>query len=136
MLSTTEVHALQAAAVAVRQNAYAPHSGFAVGAALVTSDDRVFVGTNVENDSYGLSLCAERAAIAAAVAAGCRHIRALLVIGPGDQPVPPCGACRQWIAQFGSGSCEVLYGCVAGEVKRTTLAALLPEAFTLAREER
>lgn len=93
--------ALVAAAWKVREAAYAPYSNFAVGAALLASDGRVFTGCNVENISYGLTNCAERVAIGAAVAAGVREFLAVAVVADTGVPISPCGACRQVLAEFG-----------------------------------
>src|SRR4051812_41082927 len=95
-------HTLFAAALAVQQRAYARYSGFLVGAAVLTSTGEIFTGCNVENASYGLTICAERVAISAAVAAGHREFTAFALASRGG--VTPCGACRQVIAEF----CEVL----------------------------
>lgn len=85
-----------------RQRAYAPYSGFRVGAAVVTDDGRVFEGANVENASYGLSACAEQVAVQALASSGrLAAIVAVAVVGDGDDPCPPCGACRQVIFEFG-----------------------------------
>jgi cytidine deaminase len=89
------------AAWRVRDAAYAPYSNFAVGAALLAADGRVFVGCNVENISYGLTNCAERVAIGAAVAAGVREFAAVAVVADTGVPISPCGACRQVLAEFG-----------------------------------
>ncbi|MCA9602467.1 MAG: cytidine deaminase, partial [Myxococcales bacterium] len=90
---------LQARATEVRARAYAPYSEFTVGAALLSSGV-VFVGANVENASYGLCLCAERSAIAGAVAAGHREFQAMAIAAQGPRPVPPCGMCRQVLLEF------------------------------------
>jgi len=115
------------AAAAVRDNAHAPYSGYRVGAAVLTADGRVFVGCNVENASYGLSVCAERHAVAAAVAAGCRDLAAVAVVTASSPPASPCGACRQVLAEFGD--LEVVLANLAGERRVTTVAGLLPDAF-------
>lgn len=85
----------------VRDHAYAPYSKFAVGAAVLSADGRVFQGCNVENLSFGLTNCAERVAIGAAVAAGCRDLMAVAVVADTATPISPCGACRQVMAEFG-----------------------------------
>lgn len=89
------------AAWQTREAAYAPYSNFAVGAALLASDGRIFVGCNVENISYGLTNCAERVAIGAAIAAGVREFLAVAVVADTGVPISPCGACRQVLAEFG-----------------------------------
>jgi cytidine deaminase len=98
---TMDWEPLVAAAWAVRERAYAPYSKFHVGAALVAADGRIFVGCNVENLSYGLTNCAERVAIGAAVAAGARDLLAVAVVADTAVPISPCGACRQVLAEFG-----------------------------------
>jgi len=120
---------LLAEARAVRANAYAPASKFAVGAAVLTDDGRVFVGCNVENASYGLTICAERAAICAAVAASARRVVAVAVVTGLQDPARPCGACRQVLAEFGPDMQVILQGS-GEEVVTTTLSQLLPEPFT------
>lgn len=88
------------AAWAAREHAYAPYSNFPVGAALLVDDGRIFAGCNVENLSYGLTNCAERVAIGAAVAAGARGFLAVVVVAETKEPISPCGACRQVLAEF------------------------------------
>jgi cytidine deaminase len=122
---------LVAAARAVRRRAHAPYSKFTVGAAVLDERGRVSVGCNVENASYGLTVCAERNAIAAAVAAGARRIRAVAVASGASPPASPCGACRQVIAELGDADTEVLLAGAKGAPERTTLGALLPRAFAL-----
>jgi cytidine deaminase len=118
---------LLVAARAAARNAYAPYSRYSVGAALETVDGRVFTGCNVENASYGLALCAERAALAAAVVAGAREFRRLVVVTMSDPPAAPCGACRQVLAEFGS---ELIVESVGPKSRRRwTLGELLPDAF-------
>ena len=93
--------ALLKAAWEAKEHAYAPYSNFSVGAALLAADGRIFSGCNVENLSYGLTNCAERVAIGAAVAAGVREFLAVVVVADTGVPVSPCGACRQVLAEFG-----------------------------------
>lgn len=130
----SELAALVAAARGAMANAYAPYSEFPVGAALETDDGRVFVGCNVESASYGLTICAERMALGAAVAAGARRLRRVVVTTEVDPPAAPCGACRQLLAEFGLDA-EVIAVGPAGE-RRWLLHALLPDAFTRVALER
>jgi len=113
----------------LRARAYAPYSRFTVGAALLAADGRVFIGTNVENASYGLTICAERAALFAAVAAGARSFEVIAVAGPPDGATPPCGACRQVLAEFGR-TLDVWFTAPGGAIA-THVAALLPASFEL-----
>jgi cytidine deaminase len=118
---------LIAAARDARQNAYAPYSGFRVGAALLTVDGEVFTGCNVENSSFGLTCCAERTAVFSAVAAGVRDFLAIAVAADGV-PVPPCGACRQVLSEFAPDLPVILTGSGSG-YRILTLTNLLPEPF-------
>jgi len=121
---------LVALAAQARRHAYAPYSHFAVGAALLAQSGRVYSGTNVENASYGLAVCAERVAVWKAVAAGERAFTAIAVVT--ENGVSPCGACRQVLAEF-AGDPRTLRLIVAdaqGHRRTFTLAELLPEAFT------
>ena len=111
-----------------RENAYAPYSNFKVGAALLTEDGEIFTGANVENASYGLSICAERVAVFKAVSEGKRKFKAIAVVTDTEKPTPPCGACRQVLAEFGD--IEVIMANLKGDVKVMKLSELLPEAFT------
>ena len=131
MSAKAEREALLAAARAVRRHAHAPYSNFAVGAAVRDERGRIHVGCNVENASYGLTVCAERNAVAAAVAAGARRIRAVAVASGARPPATPCGACRQVIAELGGPDTEVLIAGATGPARKTTLRALLPQAFAL-----
>lgn len=118
---------LVSAAQDARKCAYAPYSRFSVGAAVRTRSGRVFTGGNVENASYGLSVCAERVAVFAAVAACERDIEAIAVAT--DEGAPPCGACRQVLAEFGP-SMRVILVASSGRCQEFTLDELLPKAFT------
>lgn len=112
----------------VLRHAYAPYSEFRVGAALEAADGRVFVGCNVESASYGLTICAERMALGAAVAAGARKFTRVAVATEVEPPAAPCGACRQLLAEFGVDLDVIAAG--PSSVRRWTLQQLLPDAFT------
>ena len=111
----------------VRDRAYAPYSKFKVGAALLGADGVIYRGCNVENLSFGLTICAERNAVAQAVAAGCREFTALVVVADTREPVSPCGACRQVMAEFGDFPILMVTRATSEE---TTLGILLPRAKT------
>lgn len=111
-----------------REKAYAPYSKFKVGAALLTKTDRVYTGSNVENKSYGLTVCAERNAISAAISDGERDFVVIVISSTSKPPVPPCGACRQVLMEF-SGDIKVIMVNAAGDRKIRTVAELLPEPF-------
>lgn len=112
---------------AARERAYAPYSHFAVGAALRAKSGRVFRGCNVENLSYGLSICAERSAVFAAVAAGEKEFDAIAVMADSLTPVTPCGACRQVLAEFGL-DLAICSSNLEGTTYETTIGELLPRA--------
>lgn len=120
---------LEDAARDVREMAYVPYSNFKVGAALRSDTGAVFVGCNVENVAYPEGTCAEAGAIAAMIAGGARRITELVVIADSPTPVPPCGGCRQKIAEFAGGDVPVTLVSVNGTRLETTVAALLPGAF-------
>jgi cytidine deaminase len=113
-----------------RERAYAPYSRFQVGAAVLTATGEIFAGGNIENASYGATVCAERVAIFAAVAAGRRDLTALAVIANTIEPVAPCGLCRQVLAEFNP-DCPVIMATTAGVWRLANLQELLPQAFRL-----
>jgi cytidine deaminase len=105
---------------------YSPYSHFKVGAALLCRDGSIFQGTNIENRSYGLTICAERSAVAAAVSAGVTEFSALAIYSPNSNyPVPPCGACRQVLSEFGDAEMMIFMACDSS-VEATTLEEVLP----------
>ena len=120
---------LRDAALAVRENAHAPYSRFKVGAAIRAASGAVYPGCNVENAAYPEGTCAEAGAIAAMVAAGETRLAEVYVVAGSADPVPPCGGCRQKLAEFGEGDAPVTLATVGGVETRTTIAALLPGAF-------
>ncbi len=120
--------ALLRAAARVRTKAYAPYSGYAVGAAILAGG-RVFAACNVENSAYPLSVCAERNAIAMAVAAGKKRIDAVAIVGGEDRPAAPCGGCRQVLAEFCAPDAPIVYASADGQAVTTHMSALLPAAF-------
>lgn len=131
MLDEQQIDRLVAFAFAARANAYAPYSKFLVGAAVLMDDGEIFTGCNVENASYGLTLCAERTAIVKAVSSGARTIKAVSVASAGGGT--PCGACRQFISEFADEDTVVMVLDVDrddGE-RVFTIAQLLPEAFRI-----
>lgn len=132
MALTADERALIEAARRARLHAYAPYSNYAVGAAVRTSDGRIFTGCNVENASYGLTVCAERVAVFSAVAAGAREVVAVAVCTPDGGT--PCGACRQVLMEFAPApdACTIWVVRPDELVARYTLAELLPHAFRLA----
>ena len=122
---------LSEAARAVRENAYAPYSGFKVGAALRSLSGALHVGCNVENVAYPEGTCAEAGAIAAMIAQGGASIRRIYVIAESPSPVPPCGGCRQKIAEFAGPNTEVILATVSGQEAQWRIQDLLPGAFTV-----
>ena len=127
-------------AVAMTERSYAPYSHFHVGAALLGKDGKIYTGCNVENAAYGPSNCAERTAVFKAVSEGCRDFEAIAIVGgPEDEKgkpaikdfCPPCGVCRQVLAEFCDKDFKILLANGAGEIKEFTLGELLPESFSL-----
>lgn len=127
-MTATDPNALLARARECLDSAYAPYSRFRVAAAVVDDRGRVFTGANVENISYGLSMCAERVAIFSAIAAGARRITALAVASSGADLLSPCGACRQVIAEFAAADAPI-YCDAAGQAHCWTISELLPNGF-------
>lgn len=122
---TLREHALK-----VRENAYAPYSGFKVGAAIETVDGHVFSGVNVENVAYPEGTCAEAGAIAAMVAqVGAAKLRSVYVVADADYPVTPCGGCRQKLAEFCSKEAQITMGTLEGVEIKMSIGDLLPGAF-------
>lgn len=109
--------------------AHAPYSRFAVGAALLSTDGRVFTGCNIENATYSLTICAERVAIFKAVSEGAQEIAKMAVVADSGNVTPPCGCCRQMIWEFSSEETEVLLANLAGDVQKFNIKDLFPAAF-------
>ena len=124
---------LIAEAKRVREFAYCPYSNFAVGAAVLGASGTIYGGCNVENASFSVTNCAERTAIYKAISAGEKDILALAVVAQGAEPVPPCGACRQVIAEFNIP--HILMANLADDVVEMTLDELLPGAFSASNLE-
>lgn len=120
-----DTNRLVASATEVRRFAYVPYSNFSVGAALLTKSNRIFVGCNVENISLGLTICAEQAALAAAVATGDVDVVAVAVISDSTHPIVPCGRCRQLLAEFNP-RLEVISSTLDGQTQTFVLDELLP----------
>jgi cytidine deaminase len=120
----------------IRERAYAPYSRFKVGAAIRAASGRVYTGVNVENAAYPEGTCAEGGAIAAMVAGGDTEIAEVAVIADAPSPVPPCGGCRQKLAEFGAGDVPVTMATVAGATETRRLGELLPGAFVSSHLER
>lgn len=120
---------LRDAATNVRLNAYAPYSGFLVGAAVRTPNGKIFAGCNVENAAYPEGTCAEAGAIAAMVAAGETQIVEAFVIGDSPTPLTPCGGCRQKLAEFGKPDMKITMSTMGGETMVRSIADMLPGAF-------
>jgi cytidine deaminase len=127
-MGTPASHDLIEAARAARLRAYAPFSHFLVGAAIETADGRVITGCNCESASYGLTMCAERVAVFKAISEGITGGVRLAVVADTQEPTPPCGACRQWLWEFG-GDLEVILANLDGEKSRWRMRDLLPLPF-------
>ncbi|MGH9764015.1 MAG: cytidine deaminase [Blastocatellia bacterium] len=116
-------------AIEARNSAHAPYSRFQVGAALLASDGRIFTGCNIENSSYGLTMCAERVAIFKAASEGVRRILKIAVVADTEGPVSPCGACRQMIWEFSEPDTTVIMADLSSSVEKSKIKALLPRPF-------
>ncbi len=127
---------LVTAARQARERAYAPYSGFRVGAAVLTGTGAVLTGANIENASLGATVCAERVALWSAVAAGYGRILALAVAADTPAPVAPCGLCRQVLQEFAPPECPIILATLSGEYEVVTLGELLPRAFVWPATER
>lgn len=117
-------------AIKAREMAYVPYSNFKVGAALLAADGQVYLGCNIENAAFSPTNCAERTAIFKALSEGTRHFTALAVVADTEQPVPPCGVCRQVMAEFFDPEMPIYLGNLKGEMVQTSLQTLLPGSFT------
>lgn len=114
-------------AMRAAEHSYSPYSNFRVGAALLLEDDSIVTGTNVENRSYGLAICAERSAIVSAVSAGKKNFKAIAIATPdADYPVSPCGACRQVLSEFMQPDCPVYFGSSKDNLVSTTIEGIFP----------
>lgn len=120
---------LLVAARAARQHSYSPYSRFAVGAAVLADDGEVYAGCNMENRSFGLTVCAERVAVGSAIAAGAKGLEAVLVVTDSRPPSPPCGLCRETLTEFATPELPILLVGGEGERVERSLAELLPHPF-------
>ena len=116
------------AALAVRDRAHAPFSGFKVGAAIEDETGRIFTGCNVENATYGLTVCAERVAVFKAISEGAARLKRIAVVADTNDPTPPCGACRQILWEF-CGDAELLMANLAGKQETTSIKQIFPRPF-------
>ncbi|HOK40921.1 MAG TPA: cytidine deaminase [bacterium] len=128
MLTKTEITKLIKKAKEAREKAYAPYSKYKVGAALLTTDGKIFTGCNVENASYGLTNCAERTAIFKAVSEGAKKFKAIAIVLDTEEYGAPCGACRQVIREFGT-EIDVIMATVKGKYEIMKIKDLLPYSF-------
>ena len=123
-------------AIEARKNSYSPYSKYEVGAAVLAESGKIYTGCNIENAAYGSTICAERTAMVKAVSEGERRFRAIAIVGaPKGEPLlslcPPCGACRQFMAEFGDGSLELIFGSGENDISVYTLDDFLPYRFDL-----
>ena len=123
------VHQMHNAALETMKNAYTPYSNFRVGACVLGNDGNHYAGCNVENVSYGLTICAERNAISTMIAAGDKKIKAMVIVANCDKIIAPCGACRQVMGELADPDTKVYMFNRAGDCKIRTVAELLPDAF-------
>ena len=130
-MSEKEIFILIQKAIKIRENAYARYSNFAVGAIVIDENGNHFAGVNVENASYGLSICAERNAIFSAVTKGVRNIRVICVVGETSMPISPCGACRQVIKEFATEETIIILSNLEKKYKIFAMEELLPYGFSL-----
>lgn len=128
-MSSVNIEKLVEIAREARQFAYAPYSRFRVGAAVECRDGRIFTGANIENSSYGLTLCAERVALLKAVSEGAREITRIAVIADTHGPIPPCGACRQVMLELCDPDALVIMANLRGQLDKRTLRELAPVPF-------
>lgn len=129
-MTATKKNKLVQAAVEAAEKAYVPYSHFPVGAGVLTKDGRIFQGCNIENASFGLTNCAERTAVFKAVSEGHRDFRAIAVYGETKQPISPCGACRQVMAEFFKSDSKVILIAEDKSTVEMTVGELLPYSFT------
>lgn len=128
-MENKRISQLAESAQTARQNAHAPYSGFHVGAAVLTSGDKIYAGCNVENAAYPLGQCAEATAIGAMVAGGAKKIKAIVISSPNESLCFPCGGCRQKIAEFADDDTPVVLVTDSGQQETFTVGELLPHAF-------
>ncbi|MFW5999536.1 MAG: cytidine deaminase [Halanaerobiaceae bacterium] len=130
MVNARTLRTMKKRAREAKGRAYVPYSNFPLGAALLTAENNIYMGCNIENSSYGLSVCAERTAVFNAVAAGENHFKALLLVTETEEPVFPCGACRQVLAEFDpEGKMEIIICTDKGKETKISAEKLLPSAF-------
>ena len=129
-IAAAQIEELYAAAMEARRCAYAPYSGCLVGAAVLCGSGEIHRGCNIENASYGATICAERIAIGAAVSSeGTMRIRAVMIVTDAEKPWPPCGMCRQVIAEFAE-DCQIFCANLQGTIESMNFTDLYPQAFT------